>query len=153
MGYEFPDLEVDDWDSNWLVVAGEVVTPARKWSFSDPCLLTMEVHDLANWLFALGSGTPPQSRLFFTEPNLSFETVSSDSETANLGVYFACESLPTGVNSDDGEFFELFVLNRRDIGKAAITLCRSLEQFPLRAGARLFHSPCWEVRDNLPIGS
>lgn len=153
VGYEFPDLENDDWDSNWLVVAIEVVTPVRKWSFSDPCLLTMEVHNLANWLFALRSGPPPERRIFFTEPNLSFESDSIDPETAELRVYFACESLPTGVDSDEGEFFELFVLNRSDIGKAAFTLCRSLEQLPLRAGARLFHSPCWEVRDNLPNGS
>jgi hypothetical protein len=48
-GYQFPDIESDEFDANWLVVEG-LVAPAdeRAWKFRDPALLTWEVEGLCN---------------------------------------------------------------------------------------------------------
>ena len=94
--YQFPELEHSDWDSNWLEVSGKVVTPARSWEFLDPCLLTMEAHDLANWLAAVVADKQTDARIFFTEPNLSFELVAADSEVIELRLYFATRVVAAG---------------------------------------------------------
>ena len=71
--YQFPELENDEWDSNWLVISVHVVTGERSWNFVNPCMLTMEAHDLANWLafrsgpnhfsiFAADSWSAPSNR-------------------------------------------------------------------------------------------
>jgi hypothetical protein len=112
--YQFPDLEHDEWDSNWLVVSGDVVTPARSWQFVDPCLVTMEAHDLANWLADVGSGKPTKLRIFFTEPNLSFEVIPRDSQTVELRLYFALKSLPPGVDADMTSSSNCFTLAEMD---------------------------------------
>src|SRR5436309_2354225 len=110
--YQLPELEHANWDSNWLVVSGKVVTPLRSWEFVDPCLLTMEAHDLANWLADLVAERQADARIFFTEPNLSFEVVAADSEVIKLRLYFACESLPPNVQADSDEFFEPISVSR-----------------------------------------
>lgn len=48
-GYQFPHIESDEFDANWLVVEG-LVAPAdeRAWKFRDPALLTWEVEGLCN---------------------------------------------------------------------------------------------------------
>ena len=43
VGYQFPDLEDDEYDSNWLNVKIEVSNERGKWSAIDPALLTYEV--------------------------------------------------------------------------------------------------------------
>jgi hypothetical protein len=143
--YQFPELESDEWDSNWLVISGSVVSAARSWNFFDPCLVTMEAHDLANWLAALANGRPTKERIFFTEPNLSFEAVAADAQSAELRVYFSLESKPPNVEAEIDEFFELFKIARNDLAQAARDLCRSLRRFPVRAGARLGVPPCTEA--------
>jgi len=44
----------DNWfDSNWLVIAGEVSCSDGTWSFRDSCLPTTEATPLGHWLEAL----------------------------------------------------------------------------------------------------
>jgi len=43
VGYEFPQTTEDEWDSEWLIVAGEVSCARGRWKFRDPCLLTLEL--------------------------------------------------------------------------------------------------------------
>jgi hypothetical protein len=54
--YQFPALVEDDWDSNWLIVAGAVTIDSRKWNFKDPFLLTFEVEQLVDWLELVAKG-------------------------------------------------------------------------------------------------
>lgn len=143
--YQFPELENDEWESNWLVISGKVVSAKRSWRFVDPCLVTMEVHDLANWLSELAAGRSTKKRIFFTEPNLSFEAVAVGSQSAELRVYFWLESLPPNVEAEIDEFFELITVGLDDLAQAAHDLCKSLRFYPVRAGARLWVPPCTEA--------
>lgn len=145
--YQFPELEHDEWDSNWLVVSGKVVTAERSWNFSVPCLLTMEAHDLSHWLAECSVAKPAKERIFFTEPNLSFEVIVGDSQTVSVRIYFALESLPPGVDVEIDDFFEVFQVSRQTLALAQADLCRSLRQFPVRAGASLWVPPC---ADSIP---
>ena len=61
ISYEFPTTTSDrggsfDHDANWLIIEGDVQTgDGRKWSFRDPCLLTTDAQQLAEWLEAAAS--------------------------------------------------------------------------------------------------
>ena len=85
-GYQFPDIESDEFDANWLVVEG-LVAPAdeRAWKFRDPALLTWEVEGLCNWLEAVASGQDVKESADFTEPNLRFEVAERDQDTIPYG--------------------------------------------------------------------
>jgi len=71
-GYQFPEIENDRWDSNWLMVTGRVEHPRGAWSFREPCLTAFEVEDLAGWLDGVASGEADARAGYFTEPNLEF---------------------------------------------------------------------------------
>jgi hypothetical protein len=53
-GYLFrtaPAAGEQDWDANWLVIDGDVHTAnGESWQFTEPCLTTWDVRDLAAWL-------------------------------------------------------------------------------------------------------
>jgi hypothetical protein len=83
VGYQFSDVESDNWDTlNWLVVAGEVSTPEGSWAFWDPCMLTTEAARLAAWFHEVANGAIEPSApdaagdiwpdLDFVEPNIAF---------------------------------------------------------------------------------
>lgn len=68
-GYQFPELEHDDWDSNWLIVEiRSAPADQRPWKSVDPSLLTWEVERLSNWLEALASGEAVEDGEYFVEP-------------------------------------------------------------------------------------
>lgn len=142
--YQFPEIEHDAWDSNWLVMFGNVISNERSWNFTDPCLLTIEAHELANWLAELASGQPAPKTIDFTEPNLSFKAIGSDARSVVLRVYFAFESRPSKAVAESDDFFEVFRISRDDLAIAARDLCRSLRRYPIRAGARPWVSLCVE---------
>src|SRR3954452_11841563 len=59
LGYQFPHLETQQYDSNWLIVSGNVTGPIGSWQFSDPFLLTYEAERLASWMDAVADGNRP----------------------------------------------------------------------------------------------
>src|SRR5438093_13570778 len=83
-------------DANWLMVAGEVVGPDGRWTFSDPCLTTWEAHTLGIWLRRITGGlvTPTPEvddtdgdadyLLTFIEPNLAFSCRHRSDEPVRL---------------------------------------------------------------------
>ena len=42
VGYQFPEMTREPYDSNWLIIEVDVTTPHRSWRASDACLLTYE---------------------------------------------------------------------------------------------------------------
>ncbi len=94
-GYQFPDIESDKFDANWLVIEGRVApADGRAWEFRDPALLTWEVQGLSSWLEALASEQTVEEREDFLEPNLYFEVAARDEDTITILVYFELESRP-----------------------------------------------------------
>jgi hypothetical protein len=45
-GYQFPEIQDDEWDSNWLMIRVMFYSETHKWEAVDPCLDTYEANDL-----------------------------------------------------------------------------------------------------------
>ena len=135
LGYQFPLLQTEPFDSNWLRVRGKVVHPRGFWTFEDPCLLTYEVAALADWLEKAGGDTPHRSDIGFTEPNLEFRLVY-DSSVPHLRIYFELESRPPWAASKvagQEDLWVQFSLVELDLNDASQSLRKQLEAFPQRA--------------------
>jgi hypothetical protein len=133
VGYESPEITEDEWDSEWLIVAGEVSCARGRWKFRDPCLLTVEVEALASWLADLRvGGTGPE--LEFIEPNLRFKYVEGF-EGGGVGVAFSQEAAPPWANDGEryGEGYALtFPLSSNDLAVASAALLGMLLKWPIR---------------------
>ncbi len=128
-GYQFPDIVDDDWDSNWLMVVGEVEIGNRPWRFRDACLTTFEVERLTVWLDRIMVGEEGNPFCGFTEPNLDFERVSNEA----IRIAFSLEAAPPWGSEDDdfGTYgFEVPIDHR--LGAAAADLRRLLQTYPVR---------------------
>jgi hypothetical protein len=130
-GYQFPDNNNDEWDSDWLFIDGSVRLNGKEWSFRDPCLTTFEAADLADWLIACAEGKASEPYCAFTEPNLHFDLV--DAQTMRIS--FALESAPPWAKQGDDWTKRGFNLSvGAALVKAAADLRDQLQNFPLRGG-------------------
>jgi hypothetical protein len=131
-GYQFPDAS-EHWDANWLLVRGRVAHPRGPWSFSDPCLTTSEVEQLAAWLDSIVAGRPSPDARYFVEPNLRFAYVASPVPTVE--VTLAYESAPPWL-TDRGDRLDgvavTFPLSMNDLKEASRSLRHLLTEFPPR---------------------
>jgi hypothetical protein len=128
MKYQFPSITDDDWDSNWLVVFGEVCLDGQVWQFEDPCLTTFEAARLADWLVCVFEGTQTGD-IGFVEPNLQFDFLGRSS----VRVSFRFESGPPWAGKDDKwdeHGFEVTI--GPQLAEAAKALRRQLIHFPER---------------------
>lgn len=127
--YQFPDIEDDAWDSNWLVVEDRVDIKGRKWTFRDPCLTTFEAEHLADWLEEVSQGEPSTIDCIFTEPNLEFR----HQKNRQLRIRFAVESGPTGCDTAVQWNERSFLVPVSSaLATAARQLRRQLGRFPPR---------------------
>lgn len=133
VGYEFPEITEDEWDSEWLIVAGEVSCARGRWKFRDPCLLTMELEALASWLGELQAGGA-EPELVFIEPNLRFKHVEGIEGDA-VSVAFSQEASPPWANDSEryGNGHALtFPVSSNDLGAASTALLGMLLKWPIR---------------------
>jgi len=131
-GYQFPEITTDDWDSNWLMVCGQVKHPQGAWNFCDPCLTTFELEQLAEWFDGVAKGNVDSDNGYFTEPNLHFEYVTMP--ISAIQVTFAHESAPPWLGREerfDGAIIR-FPLTLNDSGAASRSLRAILSKFPAR---------------------
>jgi len=134
LGYQFPDLETEDYDSNWLNIEGKVAHVRGSWQFCDPCLLTYEASELADWLDALASD-PCSGTLTFIEPNLSFRSLESPAGT-RLRVYFELEARPPWAPFDVGDEGQCWIdlpVSTSELRLAGAALRDQLTVYPQRA--------------------
>jgi hypothetical protein len=132
--YQFPDVHEDRWDSNWLIVNGTVAAAGEKWVFTEPCVTTFELADLADWLDALAVNGQP-SAFEFTEPNLKFAYVPWPRRTVQLTL--AHESAPSSMSDDErraGVTVE-FPLSAEQTETFAAEIRQALNDYPIRGGA------------------
>lgn len=108
LGYQFPETTSEPYDSEWLNIQISLHHSGGRWADwvkIDPSLETVELQWLIDWLREVASQSSVfknwrsarlESRMFFTEPNLSFEAHSdTHGESAlTLRVYLAAESIP-----------------------------------------------------------
>lgn len=133
--YEFPDLETEEYDSNWLIIAGDVIHPKGSWDFRDPCLLTYEAERLASWMDLVAGGEPPSTFCGFIERTLEFQVVLGVQRPV-LRVYFELEARPAWAYSNDAQKKDLWVevpLEELDLRSTARQWREELREFPQRA--------------------
>jgi len=131
-GYQFPNIATDYWDSNWLIVHGQVINSQGNWAFRDPCMTTFELEQLATWFDGVTNGNVDPDNGYFTEPNLHFEYVITP--ISAIQVTFANESAPPWLGHEgrfDGAIIR-FPLALNDPGAASRSLRAILSNFPVR---------------------
>lgn len=148
MGYQFPAQAGSgdqDWDANWLIVAGSVIAEdGRRWSFRAPCLTTWEARSLTDWLRAAAAGevAPVNSKdgveeddlLTFTEPTLALSLLTFTEDEAVVRVHLSLEAAPPHV-SDPTDLYAFSVrlrLSLTALTAAADDWERELAPFPTR---------------------
>lgn len=138
VGYQFPDEELDPWDSNWLLVSVRVLAPEGSWGAVDPCLTTWEANRLVSWLVRAAARDPTDAPVTFTEPNL---TMTARSRTAaplrvHVRACFALELRPPWARAvaGSGHLRVDLDVERGDLARAAASLLRDLVTFPQRGG-------------------
>ena len=130
-GYQFPNNNDDEWDSNWLIIDGSVRLDGKEWRFRDPCITTFEAIELVDWLEACARGNPAEPYCALTEPNLQFDLV----DARTIRVSFALESAPPWAKQEDDWTKHGFNLPvGPNLVKAAKELRSQLDRFPVRGG-------------------
>lgn len=130
--YQFPEIEDDHWDSNWLMVALRVQAPQGSWHTEDPALLTWEVRDLVNWFEALVNNHQEDPSLVFLEPCLGFGVTKQTADTVKLQVRLGHEFRPPWLDSQK-KARVMLTLSRDDLRLAAESLREELARFPIRS--------------------
>ena len=136
VGYQFPEMIHEPYDSNWLIVDIDVTTPDRSWRASDPCLLTYEVEQLADWLEQAANGTADNQVCRFMEPCLQFELLDLEGGTHHLRVMFDLELRPDWPTALAGERDDIWIdlqVDRHKLLQAAQALREQLFRYPQRA--------------------
>jgi hypothetical protein len=134
LGYQFPHIETAEYDSNWLVVAGDVIHSRGSWQFTDPCLLTYEAERLASWMDALVETDGFPTTCGFMEPNLEFRAVLNVNRPM-LRVYFELEARPSWASGAFGEgvTWVEFPIEELDLRSIARQWRAELSVYPQRA--------------------
>ena len=132
--YQHPDVHEDRWDSNWLIVNAHLETGGRKWGFTEPCVTTFELADLADWLDELAADGTEPSAFAFTEPHLKFAYVPWPRRALQLTL--ATEAAPASMFEAvrPGVTVE-FPLSESQTAALAADIRRALHDFPIRGGA------------------
>ncbi|WP_165063185.1 WapI family immunity protein [Marisediminicola senii] len=154
--YEFAEATGDEWDDNWLVVRGAVITPAATSEFEDPSLLVTEAQALQDWLVGVSRGaerpmapavlplpslpwsqsTPPVlPTLTFVEPNIAFGVVAYAGDSVTVRVFLDAEARPPGgLGAPEDEAAALDIRVRLTaLADAASDWGRDISEFPERA--------------------
>ena len=132
IGYQFPELKDEPYDSDWLNVRIDVRHPDGSWSTTDPALLTYEVQELANWFRDLAAGKRTKRNLGFLEPCLEFDLRQSEGSVETLEVTLAHEFRPPWSTEFEDKFEMTFPLASIDLVEAAESLERELARYPQR---------------------
>ena len=133
VGYQFPELETEEYDSNWLLIRIIVKHPEGEWQSIAPSLLTYEAKELALWLEKIGKKEPVEEEIAFIEPNLSFKSVKNGTY---IRIYFELESRPSWAACNWANKMDLWLdveTKNNNLVEAAGNLNGQLLRYPQRA--------------------
>ena len=136
LGYQFPNMNTEDFDSNWLIIQLDVHHPKGHWRSRDPCLLTYEVERLANFLEQVSRNEKVDAEEHFIEPNLKFRLLTPGSKDEKMRIYFELECRPSWAPSDTVGMEDLWVefpVLEINLELAAQSLRDQLSIYPQRA--------------------
>jgi hypothetical protein len=132
----------DDRDSNRLRVYTRASFDGHAWTVIHPILQTWEILELAEWLDALATSSPPKPDLKFLEPNVSVQVERWSEERMLLRVCFERDHRPVWLEakSAPGEVFVELECTPEELKEWAADLRQQIEKFPLR-GSRAAKNP------------
>jgi hypothetical protein len=136
IGYQYPQLSTEPYDSNWLMIHIHATNSQGTWSATDPCLLTYEVSRLADWLEGVAVGTNTKTTCRFIEPCLHFQLDKDAVGKQELRIYLELELRPPWAPSKYAGQEDLWLAFPRsliDLQAAATMLRHQLDQYPQRA--------------------
>jgi hypothetical protein len=113
LGYQFPAIMFDEYDSNWLRIHIVVDSKLGKWESVDCILLTWEMEILTSWLNDIYCDREDSRELDFIEPNLSFKLLEKENYDAVIRINFNLESKPKSALDDD-EYYIDFKVSESD---------------------------------------
>jgi hypothetical protein len=140
LNYQYPDENVDKWDSNWLHIETETSIDGRTWRSVEPCLLTWEVAWLYQWLENITQGDNTNLEVSFLEPNLLFRCLGTSDNKIRIRVYFELGSRPIWAVSNECGLEDLWVeiiCSKEEILEAAQDLRNQRSIYIPRAGIGL----------------
>ena len=135
LGYEYPQCQMEPYDSNWLRIRVHATQAGRSWVATHPSLLTYEAHALAIWLDAVALAPDRQAAIEFTEPNLRFDW-EARAGVHELRVWIDLELRPKwapAVAAGEDDFFLTFAPTADSLAGCATALREQLASFPQRA--------------------
>jgi hypothetical protein len=130
VAYQFPEVEDDMWDANWLEVRISAADDPDAWTADDPCLLTWEVDELADWLDAVAESRAPVAEIEFIEPSLMLERIEVDG-AAVVRVWFENALRPPEAPEDEDVLID-FEVAPAMLRAAAASLRAQRQRFPRR---------------------
>jgi hypothetical protein len=139
IGYQFAPSEginspsLDYSDCNWLMVRGRILSPKKSWEFTDPCLTTQELENLACW-FGTIAILPIPHMISFMEPNLRLTFAPLPHPTIKITLSNECSSTPDGLEHESFPGFDelIFPMNLNDPALIAKELGDLATMFPPR---------------------
>lgn len=130
VGYQFPHLEKEWNDGNWLNIDVQVKHPKGNWQKTDPCLETFELEMLIEWFEKIAKGKEVEKHLYFIEPCLSFEFLKSEKNCVR--VYLNYEISPPWKKDFEDDFFIEFNFNDNELQRIINDLKEQIKSFPVR---------------------
>lgn len=160
LGYQFPEIGDQEWDSDWLNVRLHLQCGERTWERVDPALTSFEIQWLADWLdevaqhaatFGSWRHNRLTTRIFFTEPCLGFEVLNGHPTGAAMTFrcFLAAEFLPpfkdlyphADLGEGTGEVWLDFSMDEARLRAIAARWREALGRFPVRLGVRSIPPP------------
>lgn len=134
-GYQFPEMQQDPWDSNWLMLDVSVATKERNWSRRDACLTTFEVKTLIDTLRSWASDPGRSGAAVFTEPVLQFVKRRTTTSNLRINVGFDLELHPDNPTEAKHPYWVPFEVSPEHLLAFAAELEADLAHFPPRDSA------------------
>ena len=139
VGYEFPNTSAGD-GANWLLIEYSITDTRHTWTSTDPCIQTLDVAKLADWLEErssgrkhvhwldkVSSGREYLEEFDFTDPVIRFLCRQNESNQDVLRI------LVDQIYTNATIVFQLdFLFLEIDLKGAAESLRKQLEKFPKR---------------------
>jgi hypothetical protein len=147
VGYEFPDVEGEKHDSDWLRIRADVRIGDLAWSAEHPSLRTHEVNWLVDWLEALGSGCGKYLTRDFLAQSLTFRADPLPDGLTRLQVYFGTRMYPYPGRrhppawDEDNDVYVEIALTSQQLHAAARDLRAELSRYPARTPSPDYPSP------------
>ena len=131
IGYEYEHSRDND-DSNWLIVQIYIERfNGQSWSATDPCLRTMELVELREWLLSVLEKKVSLPKLYFMENELFFIHDGNGNISIALDYALHPNWKKYDFNNDSEEVFN-FLLDDDELKKLIIELDKLIILFPER---------------------